>query len=272
MGERSILQNGRFLAGLDSWQASAGATYAASAGGEQLGVVQLAGGATIAQSFTAPHTRRYTLHVAVQDGPASLTVTDADGRTVAALTAGGSPGVWTQSTALIGIGAGTYTLTVANTGEAAIVVDDVWIWPLTKTRAQIAELLARKLGALASDAALDRTPSGSQTEGAYTDAIDSALRSLDALDPETDEPDIRAIRAAQLDPLLAAAERALLERLQRHYALMVDITVGQRSERLSQIGQAIAQLAAAGAAAAPVGGRRVAVRPLRYRVEDFDLG
>ncbi len=42
--------------------------------------------------------------------------------------------------------------------------------------------------------------------------------------------------------MLKAVENEMLQRLQRDYATMVDITVGQRSEKLSQIVAAIGKL------------------------------
>lgn len=137
------------------------------------------------------------------------------------------------------------------------------------TRAQIAAAVHRKLGQLATDAGLSTAESGDQTEGSYTDAIDAALRQLGAYDPDTEALDAALVGISSINALLRIVEGEMLERLQRHYALLTDIKVGQRDEKLSQIGAALRALAAAGAtnrAGAPV-----IARPLRREAYDFEL-
>lgn len=137
------------------------------------------------------------------------------------------------------------------------------------TRADIAGLVQRALGALATDAALTTTDDGTgQTEGSYTDAIDYGLRAVGAIDADTDAIDVALITVATLDDLLQVVQRAMLERLQLHYATVVDLQVGQRAEKLSQIGAAIGRLLGG----AGGGGARVVVRTLRREANDYDLG
>jgi hypothetical protein len=139
---------------------------------------------------------------------------------------------------------------------------------VTYTRADIAGLVHRALGALATDAALTTTDDGAgQTEGSYTDAIDYGLRAVGAIDADTDAIDVGLITVATLDDLLQVVKRAMLERLQLHYATVVDLQVGQREEKLSQIGAAIARLLGSSAS----GSARVTVRPLRRAARDYDF-
>lgn len=270
MAERSLLDNGRFLGGLDEWTATGGAVYAASDGDDHAGLASLPAGASVAQAFTPDRTRRYILSLSVKTGNATVTIVDSDGRTVLSATATGSAGVWTVTTRAIGLIADeTYTLTIANGGAGTILIDDVWIWYVPKTRAEIAAIVHRKLGGLASDASLSTTASGEQTEGSYTDAIDAGLRSLGALDADTDLPDIRALEAGQLDTLLGLVEGEALALLQRHYATLTDIRVGERDEKLSQISAQIAKLKPSGGAGG--GGGRIVIRTLTREAVDYEF-
>lgn len=135
-------------------------------------------------------------------------------------------------------------------------------------RATIAATVHRKLGALASDAGLLTTASEGQSEGSYTDAIDAALRQLGAYDAETLELDATLVPITSINTLLRLVEGEMLERLQRHYALLTDLKVGQRDEKLSQIGAAIRAL---GSSSAGGSGRPVIAKVLRRVTPDFEL-
>lgn len=265
MTERSVLSNGRFLHNLDQWTASS-ATYSAGDGDEHYGVAVLAAGGSVRQTFAVDRVRAYSLHAAVKTANATATLADGNGNTVATVTLPGSAGVWTETTTVLGLAPGTtYTLTISSVAGASI--DDVWLWHVPATRAVLAERVNRKLGALATDAALSTTLSGAQTEGSYTDAIDAGLRTIGAVDPETDQPDVRSVDAEQVSALLDAIEREVLEQLQRHYAVLVDISVGQRKESLSQIGAALRALTNGQSG----GAGKVVARPLRRQNEDYEL-
>jgi|FLYN01.1.fsa_nt_gi hypothetical protein len=267
--DRTHLTNGRFLHTLDPWTAAGGATYSAGDGDDHYGVAVLPAGSSIRQDLAVVGYRRYTLHLAVKGGNATVTIADGDGNTVLTTTASGSAGVWTETSITAGLASGTtYRLTISNGGASSISIDDVWLWWVPKTRAELAAMVHRKLGQLATDASLSTTASGDQTEGSYTDAIDAGLRSVGAIDPETDLADVRWLDAGLLDTCLDAIEREVLERLQRHYAVLTDIKVGERDEKLSQIGAAIAKLTGSGRP----GGGKVVVRGLRRRADDYEFG
>lgn len=136
-------------------------------------------------------------------------------------------------------------------------------------RATIAATVHRKLGALATDASLSTTASGDQTEGSYTDAIDAALRQLGAYDPDTEALDATLVPIALHNTLLRVVEGEMLDRLQRHYALLTDRKVGSRDEKLSQIGAALARLGSSSGSSNR--GGPVIVRPLLRANPDFEL-
>jgi hypothetical protein len=158
--------------------AGGGAVYSAGDGDQHYGVASLPAGASIHQAFSVDRARSYTLHIAAKTGNATIVITDADGNALPSQSATGSAGVWTENSITLGLAPGTtYTLTVSNAGVSTILVDDLWLWWVPKTRAELAGLVARQLASLASDASFATTPSGTQTEGAYTDAVDAGLRS-----------------------------------------------------------------------------------------------
>jgi hypothetical protein len=249
MAEASCLSNGRFLLDLSNWTA-ASAVYQASDGDEQYGMASLSVGGSISQNFTVPYIRAYTFHASVK---AAATLTS--GQVTAVITQGGNAVTtinltgaaisWLEITTSLGLVPGvTYTLTI-NAVSVAVKVDDVWLWPVPISRSEIASRVHTKLGLLASDLSYSTALAGSLTEGHYTYAIDSGLRQIGAVDVDTDTPDVRCVAAGAIEVLLNAVEYAMLERLQRDYATMVDIDVGPRKEKLSQIAAAIGKLKSA---------------------------
>lgn len=279
MTERNRLTNGRFMHDLNNWTAS-DAVYSAGDGDEHYGVAVLStGGGTLSQTFSVPHFRLYTLHIAVKAVGSDLStdqvtvaITDGDGNTVISDDLSGTADTWTDNTMDLGLAPGTtYTLRLTNVSAAGDVrLDDVWLWWLPITRASIAARVAAKLGRLATDRSLSATASGSLTEGDYTYAIDAALRSLGALDPDTALPDVRYLDFGQVNSVLDAAEREMLEKLRRDYAVEVDIGVGSRRESLSQIGRALDGLIGTGGAGGGQAGQ-VTVRKLRREADDYEF-
>ena len=270
MDERSLLTNGHFYHRLDGWIAAAGAVYSAGDGDAQYGVVEMPVGASIRQAFAVDRARRYTLHLATKAGAATVTITDGDGSALPGQPAPGAADVWTESSLTFGLAPGTtYTLTVSNAGAGTILVDDLWLWWVPKTRLDLAGIVARKLGALATDAELSSSAFDGQSEGSYTDAIDAALRSVGAIDPESDTPDIRGLTAGLLDSALQQIERGMLERLQRHYATFVDTKEGPLDQKLSQIGAALKSFT--GGSAGGGRGGPVVVRRLDRSTPDYEI-
>lgn len=266
MDDRNALLNGRFLHDLDGWTAS-GASYSAGDGDEHYGVCVLPVGASISQDFSVDGVRRYTLHIAVKcvvslsAGQCIYNITDGNGNTVASasLTGGAS---WTDNEAVYGLAEGTtYTLTITNVSASADVkIDDVWLWYIPLTRAQIAARVHAKLGRLATERSLSTAASGDKTEGDYTYAIDEALRYVSAVDPDTGEPSVRWLDESNISQALDATERWMLEYLQKDFAVEVDTSTGPYSQQLSQKRQAIEAMLSGGDNAAgsmPVVERRL---------------
>jgi hypothetical protein len=276
MSERSYLTNGRFFHRLDGWQVS-GATYSAGDGDDHFGLVVLAtGGKYVEQTFAVQHPRAYTFHVSVKPvggalsaGQATLRISDGDGNVVTTQDLSGGADVWTENSFAIGLAEGTtYTLRLTNVSAAGDVrVDDVWAWWVPMTRAGLATRVHEKLGRLATERALSTTTSGALTEGDYTHAVDAGLRSSGAVNPETDEPDVRWLEAGSLETILEAIEQEMLERLQRDYAVETDISLGSRSESRSQIRDAISELTSS----AGGGSKRPVQRKMRHDRGDFEL-
>lgn len=281
MSEFNRLSNGRFLHDLDNWTAS-DATYQASDGDDHYGMAKLAaGGGYIEQDFSVPRTRTYSMHLAIKPDTTDLStsdlqlrIVDGDGNTVLTQNAGSiTADAWTEKTYEYGLASGTtYTLRITNNrSSGAVKIDDVWIWWVPLTRAEIASQIAAKLGRLATDRSLSTSESGSLTEGDYTYAIDAGLRQVGAINPETDEPDIRYTDASLLDTIIDTAEREMLERLQRDYAVEVDVQLGPRRENFSQTQKALAQLTGTGGGTSGGGGGgRIIQRRLRHERRDFD--
>jgi hypothetical protein len=276
---RNALSNGRFLQDLANWVAS-GAAYSAGDGDDHYGVAVLStGGDYVEQTFSVAHARLYSLHIAVKAIGSSLSgsqatarIVDGNGNTVLTQALTGTADTWTETTYSIGLAPGTtYTLRITNASAAGDVrIDDVWLWWVPLSRAQVAARVHAKLARLATERSLSTTPAGALTEGDYTYAVDAGLRSVGAIDPETDLPDVRWLDAAMLDTALDAVELEMLERLQRDYAVAVDTTVGPRSERLSQIAAAIAALRG-GVGGKGGGGGRIVMRKLSHKAEDYEF-
>lgn len=273
MSERSLLDNGRFLSDLGGWDVVGTAEYQVGDGDEHYGVAALlVAGDAVAQDFAAPYARQYTLHLslkcasAITAGQVTAVITDDEGNTVKTITPMAEAATWTESETAIGLTPGhTYTLTITHVSAAAAVkVDDVWIWAVPMTRAQLATRVADRLGQLATDRSLSLTAAGALTEGDYTYAVDAGLRQIGAVDEETDLPDVRWLTAATVNAALDAIEREMLETLRRDYAALVDIRVGPHDEKLSQTAQALDRLVASGSG----GAGRIVQRRLRHTMAE----
>lgn len=249
--ERNLLVNGRFQHGLDGWAASGGAYYNAGSGSEQYGVASVPVGGQISQSFAVERARTYTLHLMIlpwidlAGAEIQLTIADGAGRQLLVRNMTGTLGTWNDNTFTLGlVPGGSYTLTLANvSGGGVCHLDDVWLWWVPLNRAQLAARVHARLDRLATDRGYVTTPGGALTEGDYTYAVDAGLRASGALDPETDQPDVRYLDGEKLNAALEAIELEMLERMARAYALEVDTQAGSRRSAYSQISRAVAQLA-----------------------------
>lgn len=116
------------------------------------------------------------------------------------------------------------------------------------TADELAQRLHRDLAALAADARWSPAATEGQAQGHYTDAISDAIADVGL-------EDLADATHAQLKRVRQLALGACLERLELRYAAMTDLKVGQRDEKLSQIGAALSRIRAS----APAAGGKVAV-------------
>lgn len=273
--ERNYFTNGRFLHDLTDWDADGGAVYAASDGDDHYGMAVLPVGGSIAQDITVEGVRSFSLHYAlkctsnISAGQVTIAIVDSNGNTVTTLQPTYTASSWSETTSTLGLADGTvYTVTITNVSAGASVkVDDVWLWYVPQTRAQLAAQVHSKLGRLASERSYSTASSGSNTEGDYTNAVSAGLRTVGAIDDDTGEPDVRYLDAQTVDAALEAIEIEMLEKLQRDYAVETDISVGGRSESRSQIASLLGALT--GSTAGQSGPRRVQVRTLYHAADDL---
>lgn len=278
MAERSHIQNGRFLQNLANWNAS-NATYSAGDGDAHYGVAALStGGGYIKQSFAVPYLRLYNLRFYVKAvgssltaGQATLTITDNQGNTVVTANLAGTADTWTVNDFSYGLAPGAnYIIRITNVSAAGQVkIDDLYLWFVPKTRQELAQAVHTKLGRLATDRSYSTTASGSNTEGSYTAAVDTGLRTVGAIDDETGLPDVRYLDVGMIDACLDAIEDEMIERLQRDFALEVDITVGPRSEKLSQVAAALGKMGNSGGGGS--GSGRVVTKRLIHRAGSYEF-
>jgi len=263
--EHTYIVNGRFYHNLNGWTVSGGVSYSAGDGDDHYGVIVLPVGGSANQAFGVIGAKSFTLHVSVKAvgadltaGQATVTITDGYGNTVKVTNLTGTADTWTENTITLGLAEGTtYEIQFDNASAAGNVkLDDVWLWYVPVTRADIASRVYAKLGRLASDRSLSVTPSGALTEGDFTYAIDAGLRSVDAIDPETDLPDVRWLDGENVKGAIDTITKEMLAQLALDYAAEVDTTVGQHSESLSQKTAAISKLIGgdSGGGSSPIGG------------------
>lgn len=274
---RNLLTNGLFEGDLNGWVTGGSASYSAGDGDGHYGVAVLpTGGGYIEQSFGVTRALSITLHVSAKPiggAPAGSNlqaiISDGDGNTVRTINLEPSTqDDWNEITNEQGLGAGqTYTLRIINNDFGADVrVDDVWLWFVPLTRAEVATRVHAKLGRLASQRSLSTAASGSLTEGDYTYAIDNALRAVGAINGWTGVPDPRWTDEDSIQDVLDLTERAMLERLSHDYAVEVDISAGPQSRKLSQIAASIDKKVGGGEGEG--GGGRVIQRRLTYGGRD----
>jgi hypothetical protein len=271
MAERTHLQNGRFLHDLGNWTAS-NATYSAGDGDDHYGVAVLsANNGYIEQTFAVPYVRTYTLHTAIKPVSGVLVandliarISDGGGNTVVSLSLEATTSnAWQENSDVVGLAPGTtYTLRLTNNSALAVRVDDVWLWHVPITRADIALRANDKLGRLASDRSLSTAASGARTEGDYTYAVDAALRAVGAVDEDGGGVDVRWLDGDHVLTAIDVAVQEMLETLRLDYATETDVSLGPRRESLSQKAAAIGAILGSGGASQ--GSGRVVQRPLRH--------
>lgn len=264
------INNPGFAGDTNNWTLSGNAAYIASQGNNELGAASLPDAASaISQQFTVTVSRPQMVDIylkGVGSGNVSLTITDGDGSTVysSSLTVTAS---WANALgARVGLPQGTYTLTLTYS-DVACYVDDVSVAWVIKTRAELASEAANLLGDLASsDAGYSTTPSGSNTEGDYTQAVDAALRAVGAVD-SAGRPDVRELTDDNVDACIDEVQRYMLHKLHRYYARnATDFTLEGRTEHYHQRTAAIENLLGIAVGGRPsASGRAVVTRKLIHR-------
>ena len=272
MSERSLINNGRFTVQLSGWTPVGSPSYLPSDGDAHYGMASLANGDSIGQTFGVGRARSYTLHLAVKAtgtlvaADATVTIKNSDGDTVLSEDLSGNASGWSGNNFAVGLGSGSYEIVIANASDKTVKIDDVWMWFVPITRAGLADRVHAKLGSLATDKDLGVGPDGELSEGDYTYAVDAGLRQAGAINPETDEPDIRYLETTDIDTVLDLVEMEILEKLHREYATSVDLSIGPRSENRSQTAKMLERLVSGSSGQGGSGGgnRRVIMRPLSH--------
>lgn len=248
--ENTYIVNGRFYHNLNGWTVSGGVLYSAGDGDDHYGVAVLPTGGSAVQSFGVIGAKSFTLHLSVKcashlsANEATVVITDGDGNTVKTTSLTNTDGFWTDNNITVGLVEGTtYEITITNVSSPDDVkIDDVWLWYIPVTRAEIATRVSAKLGRLGSDRSLSTTASGDLTEGDFTYAIDAGLRSVGAIDPETDLPDVRWLDGETVKGAIDTVTKEMLSQLALDYAVEVDSTIGAHSESRSQKYAAITKM------------------------------
>jgi hypothetical protein len=266
MSHPNRLFNGDFAQDLSQWTAVAAAAFAHNEGNRELGAAYLpSAGSTISQSFSIGVGRPYMLEIAskgASSGTVRLTIANDNGTVyswdVPVATA------WQVRSQRVGLPWGDYTLTLAYNG-VAVYVDDVSVAWVVKTRLELAQEVAARLGVLATTASMSTDGTDTDAEGDYTGAIDEGLRAVAAVDP-AGRVDVRYLDDGLVIACLDAVELAMLKKLQRYWMTKTDYAIGPRTEHLNQISQALLALTGAAVGGRPASaGRAVKSRKLNHK-------
>ncbi|MFA6168294.1 MAG: hypothetical protein WC700_16855 [Gemmatimonadaceae bacterium] len=238
----NLLRNGDFSRGLYEWTGTG--TLTRALGYPRLNAARLAAGQSLSQAQGISEQNLHTLHYFYQVATgATLTV----GYGAVTQTHTGAPlDVWREGVLAFApdVGGGNESVELSAAGGVAY-VDTVTLLTggLPVSRAATAATVADLIAAFATDAGLVMTANADGPEGDYSAAIDEALRALGAVTPWGD-PDVTLLAATQVNDLLEGVKQAMLQRLRATYALDVDVTLGPRSERRSQIAGSIDEMLA----------------------------
>lgn len=266
MSRPNRVYNGDLSRDLDNWSAAGSATFVAGQGNLERGCARLpAAGAAISQVVSVPVSRTYTLQVATY-GPVAGSVT-------ATLTSDAGDEIWSGSLTVgttwkvreidLGLPWGSHTLALTY-DDVDVYVDDISLAHVVATRAALATMVHDRLGVLATDASMTTLASGAATEGDYTDAVDTGLRKVEAVDA-AGRVDVRYLTSDNLDACLGEIELAMLHRLHRYWSTKTGYTIGPRTEQLQQVSAGIERLIGIADGGRAGSGRTVKQRRLYHR-------
>lgn len=247
----NLLLNGGFDGNLNEWT---GGTIVRSLGYPRLGCAQLTAGQSIVQRVGTSEDTLYTIHFFFRlESGASLVVSY--GSITQTFT--GVVDAWQEGDMIFALDAGANDNVSFAASGGTVYVDSVALLAggLPISRDEIAVRLERRLGALATDAALSMTPAATGPQGDYSEAIDEALRAVGAINRYGD-PDVTRVETAQVNDLIESAQAAMLQVVRASYALETDVTLGPRREMRSQISASIDAMLGGGKSGGGGGGNR----------------
>lgn len=243
----NLLRNGDFGRGLYEWTGTG--TITRTDGYPRLNAARLAAGQSLSQAQGLSEQNLHALHYFFKV-PTGATLTVAYGDVTQ--TQSGTPlDVWREGmlTFAPDVGGGNGSVELSAAGGTAH-VDTVTLigGGLPITRAGIATEVAGRIPELVTAASLSAVASVAGPEGDYSQAIDEALRGLGAISDYGD-PDVTRLTSNQINAVIDGARLNLLQRLRSKYALEVDVTLGPRSERRSQVAGSLDAMLSGGASA-----------------------
>jgi hypothetical protein len=213
--------------------------------------VSLAAGQSIAQARDVGANWLYTIHFFYQVAPGA-TLTVSYGAHVSQTFTGSVLGIWHEGIVAFALDAGeSGGVTFAASGGACL-VDSVTLLPggLPISRADLVAIVADNLGSLATDAGLSTTASASGPEGDYTLNLNDALRAMGAVstfgsaalqiptgpdDATWGDPDVTQLDMAEIGGVVELVTESLMVQVRNSYAGEVDVSLGPRNERRSQL-------------------------------------
>lgn len=259
--------NGGFDQGLYKWS---GGNLASDRGYYRAPSAHLGAGDTLtSEPIQVVANTVYTVYFFAMFGGSNLKITFSFGGVTQEFKGNALPqNVWNE-------GARQFAFTVDSSTQFTAQVDagEAWIDAITLglgalpiARSDLANMVAARLRTLATSAGLSATASAAGPNGDYTLAIDDGLRAVGAVDANGD-PSVVMLAPAQISDAVAAAYQSILIGLRADYALKTDVSLGPRTENLSQIATSLDKMLGGGAAAGDAGavaGGGVAQSKLTY--------
>lgn len=249
------LVNGGFSRGLYLWEG--GATIERSLGYPRLNCARLADGQSLSQAVGISPEAYFTLHYFYRlTTGATLTV----GYGAVTQEHSGTPlDVWREGILAFSVETGESNGSVEMSAAGGVAyVDSIALLggALPISRGAIASEVAKRIPTLAAEKNLSTAPSADGPEGSYSSAIDEALRANGAVTSWGDV-DVTLLAPGNVNDVIEAALKSSLQLLRSMFALDVDVTLGPRSESLSQRAKSLNEMLGDGGGGA--GDRRVSM-------------
>lgn len=242
---QNLIQNGRFYGNLDEWSGTA--TIDRSIGYPRNGCAKLDSGESITQDVGLGANSLYSLYYFYRLTAGATLTASYDAVTQAH--SGDAVGLWHEGLIEFALNESTNaSVTFAASGGTAY-VDAVVLrsGAIPTTRANIASVVANRLGTLATDQSLDACSNRDGVNGDYTHAIDEALRATGAIG-NYGEPDVTRLGVDEINKVYDSAYAAMLQVLQSSYALVSGgrTSLGPRDEWAADVTKNISSLLGGG--------------------------